>query len=90
MSVRSFFQRTSHNCLKVFKNWTTSIQNRRYRKRFSKSGSMLSMSTHGRGSVSTEITVLDYDLYTFGCQYDNNEINENRVNECIEKRKFSI
>ncbi|CAG9855493.1 unnamed protein product [Phyllotreta striolata] len=86
MSVRKFFQWTSHNCLKVFKNWSTSIQNRRQRKKYTSYGSAISLSNYGyRGSISTEVTILE-DLHLCSCQANNNEVNENRLNECIEQR----
>ncbi|KAG5879027.1 hypothetical protein JTB14_009665 [Gonioctena quinquepunctata] len=91
MSVRKFFQWTSHNCLKFFKNWSTSIHNRRQRKKYTSYGSAVSLSNYGyRGSISTEITVLEDINPCLCCQNNNNEVNENRLNECLEKRKCSF
>ncbi|KYB29889.1 hypothetical protein TcasGA2_TC031459 [Tribolium castaneum] len=81
MSVRRFFIWTGHNCLKVLKNWSTSIQNRYNRKRFK--NSTFSISTFGRGSVSTEITVLEYEITPCMCH---NYQRENEVNENLERR----
>ncbi|CAH1378329.1 unnamed protein product [Tenebrio molitor] len=84
MSVRRFFSWTGHNCLKVLKNWSASIQSRYNRKKFK--NSTISISTFGRGSVSTEITVLEYDISPCTCQNYQTEKTENQLNEDIERR----
>lgn len=62
----------------VFKNWS-SMKKRKY----SLYASSVSLA-QPRGSVSTEVTVLDQDL-----TFSTNEINENKVNEYKERRKCS-
>ncbi|KAJ8972008.1 hypothetical protein NQ317_000654 [Molorchus minor] len=93
MSVKRFFRWTGYSCIKVLKNWTTSFHNR-YKRKYHKNGSILSLSTYGRTSISTEITVLEYDMLanSVGSQpiTSNNEIIENRLNERIERRKWSV
>ncbi|CAG9769529.1 unnamed protein product [Ceutorhynchus assimilis] len=82
MSVKKFFTGPGQNWLKVFKNWTNHLQ-KKYHKRKCHHQSIISVSTFGRASVSTEITVLEYEMTP---SQNNNEINENKFNESIEQR----
>ncbi|KAH1023503.1 hypothetical protein HUJ04_012699 [Dendroctonus ponderosae] len=85
MSVRKFFTGAGQNCLKVFKSWTSNIQ-KKYHKKKCRHNSTYSVSTFGRASISTEITVLDYEITPCMCHQSSNEINENKFNESIEQR----
>ncbi|KAJ3639350.1 hypothetical protein Zmor_002713 [Zophobas morio] len=84
MSVRKFLTSTGHNCLKMLKYWSTTIQNRCHRKKFY--NSTFSISTHERGSISTEVTVLDFDTTPCVCQNYQKERAQNELNENIELR----
>ncbi|CAH0562589.1 unnamed protein product [Brassicogethes aeneus] len=90
MAIRKFFSRSGHQCIKVFQSLSHSIQNKvSHRKKYKSS---ISMSTCGRSSISTEITILDYDLTPCICKNinnnNNNEDNENKFNESIEERQW--
>ncbi|KAF7286986.1 hypothetical protein GWI33_002828 [Rhynchophorus ferrugineus] len=82
MSVRKLFVNASRNWFKILKLWTNHIQGRYYKRHFH--SSTYSISTFGRASISTEVTILDYDSPSSSCQ-NSLEIDENILNENIEK-----
>ncbi|KAK9890043.1 hypothetical protein WA026_008853 [Henosepilachna vigintioctopunctata] len=84
MSVKKFFTCTGHNCFKALKSMTTSLQKKLRKNSKVHHSPIASGPIKGRESVSTEITLLEYDN-SQNCRNFLTEISENQFNETVEK-----